>query len=110
MTKNQGADDVGDNVVDDEVWIEWFAYMNQQKIRRQLGYVRLCVIQNVSLCIRYLPSKLLKCFAQCVNSSKMIGSSDFLPNPKYLSVESAKRLCCFHMLPLLKITPEIHQK
>lgn len=45
-------------------------------------------------------------FAQCVNSSKMTGSSDFLPNPKYLRVESAKRLCCFHRFPLLKIIPD----
>lgn len=26
MTKNHGADDVGDNVVDDKVWIEWLTY------------------------------------------------------------------------------------
>lgn len=26
MTKYQAADDVGDHVVEDEVWAEWFAY------------------------------------------------------------------------------------
>lgn len=36
----------------------------------------------------------------------MTGSRDFLPNPNNLRVESAKRLCCFHACPLLKMTPD----
>lgn len=53
-----------------------------------------------------LPLNLLNPFAQCVNSFRMIGSSDFVPDPKYLSVEIAKRLCCFHTCPLLKPSPD----
>lgn len=64
------------------------------------------LVYHSDMGMHYLPSKLLKCFAQNVNSSKMTGSSDFLPNPKNLRVERAKRLCCFHMCPLLKITPD----
>lgn len=36
MTKNQGADDIGDNVVDDAVWIEWLTSNIKQKIRCKL--------------------------------------------------------------------------
>lgn len=32
MTKNQGADDVGDNIVDDEVWIKGLTSTIKQKI------------------------------------------------------------------------------
>lgn len=106
MTKNQEADDVRDNVVHDEVWTEWLTFTIKQKIRCRLYICDFCIILNVSLCIHYSPLKLLKMFAQCVTSSKITGSSDFFPNPKYLRVESAKRLCCFHMCPLLKIIPD----
>lgn len=45
-------------------------------------------------------------FAQYVNSSRTTDSSDFLPNPNCLRVESAKRLCCFQRFPLLAMTPD----
>jgi len=32
MTKNQPADDVGDSVVDEKVWIEWLAFTVKQNI------------------------------------------------------------------------------
>lgn len=51
------------------------------------------------------PLNSLNRFAQCVNSSSTTGSSDFEPDPKYLRVEIANCLCCFHKWPLLKPKP-----
>lgn len=36
VTKNQGADDVGDDVADDFLWIEWLTSTSKQRFRCHL--------------------------------------------------------------------------
>lgn len=108
MTEDQMADDVGDGVVDDEVGVQRLASKRKKAHFLLVSHER----QTWTTCcnVETSPLKRFSSSAQWANSFRMTGSRDFFPNPKYLRVESAKRLCSVKLAPLLKITPDQKQK
>lgn len=78
MTKNQVADDVGDSVVDDEVWIEWFPFTIKQKIRCYL-----CICDFVSF---------LKCHCAFTTYCTFIAFEDFCTICKFIQDDGFKWL------------------
>lgn len=65
-TKNQVADNVGDNVVDDELWIKWLSCTDKQIIRYKTGCVFVYHSYSCSTVISLYTFKAIKAFCTMI--------------------------------------------